>query len=123
MSKLLRSITRNILPFLLLIICPFFSIAQTTNHTFSISFVESASHAPITGRVFLAFSRDVRPEPRYEAGSYFTSVPFWAKDVDQMEPGKDVVIDTNVLDYPIANLSDLPAGDYYVQAVMNLYNQ
>ena len=101
----------------------FSSIAQTTNHTFSISFVESASHTPITGRVFLAVSRDAQPEPRYEAGSYFKSIPFWAKDVDQLQPGKDVVIDTNVLGYPIANLRDLPAGDYYIQAVMNVYTQ
>jgi S-formylglutathione hydrolase FrmB len=123
MLQMIRSITRNILPFLILIICPFFTIAQTTNHTFSISFVDSASNKPITGRVFLAVSRNEQPEPRYEAGSYFTSVPFWAKDVDQLQPGKDVIIDTNVPGYPIANLRDLPAGDYYVQAVLNVYTQ
>jgi len=123
MIKLLHSICSNAFAFFLLIALPLSSIAQTNNHTFSISFVESASHTPITGRVFLAFSRNAQPEPRYEAGSYFTSVPFWATDVDQMEPGKDVVIDTNVLGYPIANLHDLPAGDYYVQAVLNVYIQ
>ncbi len=123
MTKLLRYICSNAFTFLLLIAFPLSSIAQRNNATFSISFVESASHTPITGRVFLAISRDAQPEPRYEAGSYFKSVPFWGKDVDQLEPGKDVVIDTTDLGYPIANLRDLPVGDYYIQAVMNVYTQ
>ncbi len=123
MIKLLCTMCYKASAFLLLLVFPFFPNAQNTNHSFSISFVESASHIPITGRMFLAFSRNAEPEPRYEAGSYFTSIPFWAKDVEQMEPGKDVMIDTNVLGYPIANLRDLPAGDYYVQAVLNVYTQ
>ncbi len=122
MRKLFHLITRNITFFLLLTAFHFSSIAQS-NHTFSISFVESAGSKPITGRVFLAVSRDAQPEPRYEAGSYFTSVPFWAKDVDQLQPEKEVIIDTNDLGYPIANLHDLPAGDYYIQAVLNVYTQ
>lgn len=123
MLKLLCSICTNASAFLLVIAFPLSSVAQNINHTFSISFVESASHTPITGRVFLAISRDAQPEPRYEAGSYFKSIPFWAKDVDQLDPGKEVVIDTAVLGYPVANLRDLPAGDYYIQAIMNVYTQ
>ncbi len=53
---------------------------------FSISFIKSASDTPITGRVFSPSAGIAQPEPRYEAGSYFTSVPFWGKDVDQMKP-------------------------------------
>jgi len=123
MTKLLRSFGCNAFTFLLLIAFPLSSFAQIPNHAFSISFVESASHTPITGRVFLAISRDAQPEPRFEAGSYFKSIPFWAKDVDQLEPGKDVIIDTNVLGYPVSNLRDLAAGDYYIQAIMNVYTQ
>jgi hypothetical protein len=123
MIQLLHSICSNASAYLLLIAFPFSSIAQITNHTFSISFVENASNSPITGRVYVAISRNAQPEPRYEAGSYVQSVPFWGKDVDRMEPGKEVFIDTSVLGYPIANLRDLPAGDYYVQAVLNVYTQ
>ena len=53
----------------------------------------------------------------------FKAYRFGPKMLTSCEPGKDVVIDTNVLGYPIANLRDLPAGDYYVQAVMNVYTQ
>jgi hypothetical protein len=70
---------RNIPFFFSLIALPFFSLAQTTqnkaNHSFSISFVKSASQQPITGRIFLAISRNEDAEPQQEAGSYFTNVP------------------------------------------------
>ncbi|MBS1744634.1 MAG: hypothetical protein JST21_00545 [Bacteroidetes bacterium] len=88
-----------------------------------ISFASTTSEKPITGRVFLVFSRNKNPEPRYEAGSYITSVPFWGKDVNQLEPGKNVIIDTSVLGYPVANLKDLPGGEYYIQAVLSVYTQ
>lgn len=123
MIQLLRSIRSNAAAFFLVIAFPLSPFAQNINHSFSISFAQSANETPITGRVFLAISREAQPEPRYEAGSYFKSVPFWGKDVDQLQPGKDVVIDTNDLGYPIANLRDLPAGDYYIQAIMNVYTQ
>lgn len=114
-----------------LLICmiaiPLFSISQTeqkkTNHSFSISFALSANKEPITGRVFLAISRNKNPEPRFVAGSYMSSVPFWGKDVHALEPGKDVIIDTSVLGYPVANLRDLPKGDYYMQAILNVYTE
>lgn len=99
------------------------AIAQSVNHSFSISFDKNVSDTPITGRVFLAISRDAKPEPRYEAGSYMQSIPFWGKDVSQLQPGKDAVIDTSDLGYPVANLRDLPAGDYYIQAIMNVFTQ
>jgi hypothetical protein len=127
MMQLLKLFRYNICYLLFLIAVPFISAAQSSqkqvNHSFAISLVQRAGQQPVTGRVFLAISRDKIPEPRYEAGSYFKSVPFWGKDVDQLTPGKDVVIDTSVLGYPIANLRNLPAGDYYVQAVMSVYTQ
>ncbi|MDE3184634.1 MAG: hypothetical protein KGM16_14540 [Bacteroidota bacterium] len=122
MIQLLRSIFASA-AFFLLTVFSFPAIAQNVNHTFSISFVKNVSDTPITGRVFLAISRNAQPEPRYEAGSYFKSIPFWGKDVDHLQPGKEVVIDTNYLGYPITNLRDLPAGDYYIQAIMNVYTQ
>ena len=114
--------TRRIVAVLLSMLLVKISVAQV-NHSFSVSFAESASGKPITGRVFIAISHHADPEPRIEAGSYFQSVPFWARDIDQLEPGKPVIIDTNVLGYPIANLRDLPAGDYFIQAILNVYTQ
>lgn len=125
--EILKTCRYNLWPLFFFITIPFISTAQSsqnkTNHSFAISFVKSVSQQPITGRIFLAISKNENPEPRYEAGSYIKSIPFWGKDVDELEPGKNVVIDTSVLGYPVSNLRDLPAGDYYVQAVLNVYTQ
>jgi len=107
----------------LLGVCLQAATAQTVNHRFLLSFTAGASAQPVTGRLFLAISRHARPEPRYEAGSYFKSVPFWARDVAGMTPGQEIALDTSDLGYPVASLRDLPAGDYYVQAVLNVYTE
>lgn len=127
MRKILKIFWANGFFLFFLFTIPFISTAQSykkkTNHSFAVSFVRNVNQQPITGRVFIAISKNENPEPREEAGSYMKSVPFWGKDVDQLKPGENVIIDTSVLGYPIANLRDLPPGDYYVQAVLNVCTQ
>jgi len=96
-------------------------VQKGVNHKFNITFSEDAHPEPITGRIILVLSKNKRPELRYQAGSYFLSAPFWGKDVSQLQPEQTAVIDTTQLGYPVDNLRNLPAGDYYVQAVMNVY--
>lgn len=122
MIKQLRLILCGALASVFLLAAPAFSVAQT-NHDFSISLAGNTSKTRITGRMFLCIGTANQPEPRYLAGSYTKSIPFWGKDINQLPPGKSVVIDTSVLGYPVSNLRDLPAGDYYVQAVLNVYTQ
>lgn len=38
-----------------------------------------------------------------------------------MRPGASVVVEAQALGYPLRSLRDLPEGDYFVQAVMNVY--
>ncbi|HEY5462776.1 MAG TPA: alpha/beta hydrolase-fold protein [Hanamia sp.] len=125
--KLLRPIHFHFCSFFFLAVLPLFTFAQNSqkivNHSFAISFAKAADQKPITGRVFLMISKDKSPEPRFEAGSYMRSIPFWGKDVDQLELDAQVVIDTSTLGYPLDNIRDLPEGDYYVQGVMNVYTQ
>lgn len=49
--------------------------------------------------------------------------PFFGVDVEQMRPWTPAVIDDSTLGYPIRNLREVPAGDYYVQAFLNVYTQ
>jgi hypothetical protein len=82
-------------------------------------------------------------EPRLQAGAwknrvpffgtyqksvpYFSpwvgSVPFYGVDVNQLAAGEDAVIDGDTLGFPPKSLRDIPAGDYYVQAVLNVYTK
>lgn len=90
---------------------------------FEISYPASLDQGPITGRVFVMVSKNNRVEPRLQAGSYNASVPFYGLDVQAIKPGDNAIIDTSVLGYPVESLSQLPAGEYYVQALLNVYTQ
>jgi hypothetical protein len=90
---------------------------------FEVSFPEAVHAGPITGRVFVFMSRDSTPEPRFQAGGYAASVPFFGADVDSLEPGWSVLVDSRILGFPLTSLRDVPAGDYYVQALINVYTE
>lgn len=95
----------------------------TGDARFEISYPASLDNGPITGRVFVMISKNNRVEPRLQAGSYQASVPFYGLDVDALQPGASAVIDSSTLGYQVESLSQLPAGEYYVQALLNVYTQ
>ena len=97
--------------------------AAPVNARFQITYAAGLDSGPITGRVFVMISKNNRTEPRLQAGSYNGSVPFFGLDVEALKAGDNAVIDTSVLGYPVDNLNQLPAGDYYVQALLNVYTR
>jgi hypothetical protein len=90
---------------------------------FEISFPASIHGQPITGRVFVVVTRQDTPEPRLQMGSWTKRSPFFGADVSQLKPGQAAMIDQTTLGYPLKSLSEIPAGDYYVQALMNVYTE
>ncbi len=100
---------------------------------FEVSFPAAVHAGPITGRVFVMVSRDISRcggrrraasapcEPRLQVSR--TGVPFFGRDVEGLKPGGVAVIDGTDLGSPLEHLSDLPAGDYYVQAMLNVYSE
>ena len=79
--------------------------------------------AAVTGRAFVFFAKNENREPRLQAGSYGGSVPFFGTDVDQWRPGTTVSIDAKTLGFPYESLASLPAGDYFVQAMLEPYTR
>ncbi len=76
---------------------------------------------PINGRVFVIVTKDSSSEPMYQTD--VRGVPFWGKDVFEFTSDDLVSIssdDLEVIGYPI-KIEELPAGDYYVQAFLNVY--
>lgn len=90
---------------------------------FEVSFPASVHADDITGRVFVMISRDQQPEPRLRAGFWGDAPPLFGSDVDRLRPGESAVIDGATLGYPTESLHDIPAGDYYVQALINVYTE
>jgi hypothetical protein len=91
------------------------------NLRFEVSFPETCSSEPLTGRMFVILARDGERQPRMQVGRY--GVQLFGLDFENLPPGKKVVFDDTVLGYPFATLSALPAGDYVVQAVLNKYTR
>jgi hypothetical protein len=101
----------------LLIIAAICSIAwgPPATTTFSVSFDPALGNEPLSGRIILMLSRT----NRFLATENGT--PFFGIGVEDLKPGATVTVDADVLGYPIRSLRDLPAGDYFVQAYLNVY--
>src|SRR5271163_3596386 len=83
----------------------------------TVSFPASASPKPLDGRVLLLLSTDPATEPRMHPGSQIV----FGTTVDALAPDQAVTITSEAAGYPIRSLDQVPAGDYYVQAVLNIY--
>jgi Putative esterase len=90
---------------------------------FEVSYPSALDPGPVTGRVFVMISKTNQREPRLQAGSYNGSVPFFGVDVSALGPDQGAVVDAATPGYPVESLSRLPAGDYYVQALLNVYTE
>lgn len=90
---------------------------------FAISYPASQNSGPLDGRVILLLSRDMTREPRMhvEPNEPLASPFLFGLNVDSLAPGAEAVLNDNAFGWPAAHLSALPAGDYYVQAVLNRY--
>ena len=77
-----------------------------------------------TGAFYVFFARDSAREPRLQGGSYGGSVPFFGIDVDALTPrrGRDDRCKARSAIHTKA-CRQMPAGQYYVQALMNVYTK
>jgi len=103
------------------------SVGAQGNARFEVRFPASLSATPITGRVFIALSPRNDVEPRIaayqSARTRVGRIPFFAADVEQLAPGATATIGADAIGYPYWAIKDLPAGEYYVQAVFNVYTK
>lgn len=117
-----------------LLLCSLFALRVSALHTasplrFDVNIADSVQQGqPLTGRLLLCISRnlegkDAEQEPRFQIDESYKSQQLFGLDVSALEPGKAIALDQTAYGYPIANLRDLPAGDYMVQAVFNRYEE
>jgi hypothetical protein len=90
---------------------------------FAISFPAALGAQPLDGRVLLFVSDDEKTEPRLQSDEYRANStrPIFGVDVDGLRPGEPVLVDGAVPGWPVASLRDIPAGDYWVQAMLARY--
>jgi hypothetical protein len=97
--------------------------APSAAPTFAVQFPAAASSAALDGRIILLLSRDFRREPRtHVSANQALDTPFlFGLSVLDWAPGKKMVLDEKAFGWPAERLSGLPAGDYFVQVVLNRY--
>ncbi len=89
--------------------------------SFTVSFPASLSAQPLDGRLMLLLSTDPSDEPRNQIDDSPRSQIVFGVTVDGWQPDHPQVVDSAAWGYPVHSLNDLPAGDYYVQALLNKY--
>ena len=92
-------------------------------NSFAVSFPVGRSAAPLDGRIILLLSRDLTREPRSHVSpdEPLASPYIFGLNVVGMAGGHAVVIDDGAFGWPARKLSQVPAGEYLVQAVLNRY--
>jgi hypothetical protein len=83
----------------------------------------SLSHAQdqtYDGRLLLLFSTDSLTEPRYAVNSSVYTQQIYGMDVEGWK-AKTPLLFNNEYGHPLEQLIDLPAGVYYVQALLHVY--
>jgi hypothetical protein len=88
---------------------------------FAVAFPEERSAEPLDGRMLLLISADDSAEPRFQISDGAGTQLAFGLDVEGLKPGEEAVFDGAVLGYPLKSLADLPAGEYWVQALLNRY--
>jgi hypothetical protein len=95
--------------------------AVASAQTISVSFPATTSAQPLDGRLLLLLSNDPAQEPRMQIDDTPKSQMVFGMTVDGWKPGALTTISDSAQGYPRAHLSDVPPGDYTVQAVLDVY--
>ena len=93
------------------------SIAQV----FNLQLPKSAPDAAYDGRMILILAADDSKEPKDQVKADFNAAQIFGANINGLKRGQSVTIGGKVLGFPARSLSDVPAGEYSVQAVLHKY--
>ncbi|MGE0770544.1 MAG: hypothetical protein AB7K37_02445 [Cyclobacteriaceae bacterium] len=115
---------KTLFPFLLVILmlgieCS--SPADKSQTVFQISFSEALNEGAQDGRLLLMLSRNNEREPRFQINDGPSTQLIFGVDVEGIRPGESVAVGSQAFGFPIQDLKQVPAGEYYVQALLNRY--
>ena len=102
----------------ILLAAPLGSFAEVK---FAASFPAERSKTPVDGRMLLLLSTNGDAEPRFQINDGPATQLVFGIDVEGLAPGVETVIDASAFGYPVRSLAELPAGQYYIQALLHRY--
>ena len=88
---------------------------------FEITIPASVRSEATTGRAYVIMSRTNETEPRLQIGR--VGAPMFARDFSSASANRPIIVDGTDLGTPVADMADVPAGEYWVQAIVNVYSR
>jgi len=87
----------------------------------AVSFAEDLNLQNLDGRLLLMFAKNNDTEPRFQINAGIKSQLIFGMNIETMTSGQQVIFDESVFGFPLSSLADLKPGDYYVQALLHVY--
>jgi hypothetical protein len=109
---------QRVLFFCLFLLASVIAVAQLP---IQVSYSANLSNRPLDGRILLMFSQNADAEPRFQVSFDQGSQQLFGKNVDGWKAGQSLSFSGEEFGYPLSSLRALPAGEYYVQAVLHIY--
>ncbi len=98
-----------------------FSICCLSQQPILVSFSGKQSNQPLDGRLILMLSKNNNAEPRFQIVDGPNTQLAFGIDVENWKAGESKAFNNTVFGYPLQSLSNVPAGEYYVQALLHKY--
>ncbi len=100
-------------------------LALSTNATaalrFEVRFAPGLRTEPVDGRLLVMLSTKGAEEPRFQIDTSLATQQMFGVDVNGLEAGEAAILDGSALGYPVERLTDVPQGEYFVQALVHVY--
>ena len=94
---------------------------DSTGPRFEVSIAEGLTAKPQDGRLLVLLGRKKEGEPRHAIDAEDEDGPaILARDVKGLTQGSTAIVDAEAATYPFERLSQLPKGDYIIQAVLDV---
>jgi len=94
---------------------------QVNGLEFSVQFDTALAENDQDGRLLLLLATHDGEEPRFLVDNSADTQLVFGRNVEDWQGGSKIVIDKQAIGFPLSSLADVPAGTYYVQALLNRY--
>jgi hypothetical protein len=96
--------------------------SQSTSSGTVVVRLRATASQPLDGRLLLLVSKDETREPRFQVTATSPSTAqVFGIDVEDLKAGDERTFDSGILGHPLESLSQLPPGEYIVQALLHKY--
>lgn len=98
-----------------------FLLLSANAQSFRINISPNLKQVGLDGRLLLLVSTNHAKEPRFQISDATNTQMVFGKDVENWQTGKSQLVGVDAFGYPVERLNNIPAGDYYVQALLHKY--